>query len=65
MKINLKKTLLAAVAIGALLAPISAQAEVKIGFLGGFNGPIESLMPPISNGAKLAIDQIYSQGGTS
>jgi len=65
MKINLKKTLLAAVAVGALLAPISAQAEVKIGFLGGFTGPIESLMPPISNGAKLAIDQINSQGGTS
>ena len=65
MKISFKKTLLAAVAAGALLAPVSAQAEVKIGFLGGFTGPIESLMPPISNGAKLAITQINAQGGTS
>ncbi len=65
MKINFKKTLLTAVAIGALLTPAIAQAQVKIGFLGGFTGPIESLMPPISNGAKLAIDQINAQGGTS
>ncbi len=65
MKISFKKTLLAAVAAGALLAPVSAQAEVKIGFLGGFTGPIESLMPPISNGAKLAITQVNAQGGTS
>lgn len=65
MKLTLKKTLCAAVAVGALMAPLAAQAEVKIGFLGGFTGPIESLMPPISNGAKLAIDQINKQGGTS
>ncbi len=65
MKISFKKTLLAAVAASALLAPISAQAEVKIGFLGGFTGPIESLMPPISDGAKLAITQVNAQGGTS
>jgi len=65
MKMNLKKTLLAAVAAGAILAPLTAQAEVKIGFLGGFTGPIESLMPPISNGAKLAVDQINKAGGTS
>ena len=65
MKLNVKKTLLAAVAVGALLAPVSAQADVKIGFLGGFTGPIESLMPPISEGAKLAIAQVNGQGGTS
>lgn len=65
MKQTFKKTLLAAVAAGALLAPGAAFADVKIGFLGGFTGPIESLMPPISEGAKLAISQVNAQGGTS
>jgi len=65
MKISFKKTLLAAVAAAALLTPAIAQAQVKIGFLGGFTGPIESLMPPISDGAKLAITQVNAQGGTS
>ncbi|MGR2740590.1 ABC transporter substrate-binding protein [Billgrantia sp. Q4P2] len=40
-----------------------AQAEVKIGFIGGFTGPIESLTPPIFDGARLAVAQINEQGG--
>ncbi|MEJ2044367.1 MAG: ABC transporter substrate-binding protein [Reinekea sp.] len=40
-----------------------AQAEVKIGFLGGFTGPIESLAPPIFEAAKVAIAQVNNQGG--
>ncbi len=65
MKLTLKKTLLAAVAATAIMAPSAANAEVKIGFLGGFTGPIESLMPAIANGAKLAASQVNAQGGTS
>ena len=40
-----------------------AQADVKVAFLGGFTGPLESLTPPIYSGAKLAVDQVNSQGG--
>ncbi len=38
-------------------------ADVKVAFLGGFTGPLESLTPPIYAGAKLAIDQANAQGG--
>lgn len=60
MKNSLKLTVLA-----ATLAATSAvqAADVKIAFLGGFTGPLESLTPPIYAGAKLAIDQVNSQGG--
>jgi branched-chain amino acid transport system substrate-binding protein len=36
---------------------------VKLGFLGGFTGPIESLAPGIHQGAKMAADQISASGG--
>ncbi len=49
---NLKKTLLTAIALSALGAASPAMAQVKLGFLGGFTGPIESLTPPIFAGAK-------------
>ncbi|MCV0393916.1 MAG: ABC transporter substrate-binding protein [Rhizobiaceae bacterium] len=56
------KTILAATA--AVVMAGAAQAEdVKFGFLGGFTGPIESLVPPIFEGAKLAVTQINEQGG--
>ncbi|WP_409524065.1 ABC transporter substrate-binding protein [Nitrincola sp. MINF-07-Sa-05] len=57
-----KKTLLGA-AIIAVSAIGVAQAQVKVGFLGGFTGPIESLAPPILAGAQLAIKQVNEQGG--
>lgn len=58
------KVLLTAVAGAALLAAMPAYADdVKLGFLGGFTGPIESLTPPIFNGAKLAVEEINAQGG--
>ena len=69
MKFNLKYVLFAVVAAAiagsALLRFFGEEPDVKIGFLGGFTGPIESLMPPISEGAKLAISQVNAQGGTS
>ncbi len=61
MRKSLKISLLAA----ALATSGLAQAEsVKMAFLGGFTGPLESLTPPIYDGAKLAIAQVNAQGGS-
>ncbi|TXR53741.1 ABC transporter substrate-binding protein [Reinekea thalattae] len=57
---NFKKTL-GVVAMASVA--YAAQAEVKVGFLGGFTGPIESLTPPIFEGAKLAMEHVNTQGG--
>lgn len=60
----LKKSLVMGVAATALsLAAPAIADDVKIGFLGGFTGPIESLTPPIFEGAKLAVGQVNAQGG--
>ena len=56
-----KKVLGVAIAAASMMS--IAHAEVKIGFLGGFTGPIESLTPPIYEGAKVAIAQVNVQGG--
>nr|WP_027947768.1 ABC transporter substrate-binding protein [Halomonas anticariensis] len=58
----MKKALLAMVIAASAFTGV-AQAEVKIGFLGGFTGGIESLTPPIFDGAQLAVNQINEQGG--
>ncbi|GKW49847.1 branched-chain amino acid ABC transporter substrate-binding protein [Halomonas sp. NCCP-2165] len=52
-----------AVAASATALAGAAQAEVKVGFLGGFTGGIESLTPPIHDGARLAVEQVNAQGG--
>ena len=58
------KFLTTAAAASLLVAAAPAFADdVKLGFIGGFTGPIESLTPPIFNGAKLAVQQINDQGG--
>ncbi len=58
------KMLMTAVAGAALLAGTPAfAADINLGFLGGFTGPIESLTPPIFNGAKLAIQEVNDAGG--
>ncbi|MCC5882264.1 MAG: ABC transporter substrate-binding protein [Halomonas sp.] len=60
----MKKSVLAmAIAASGVAFAGAAQAEVKIGFIGGFTGPIESLTPPIYDGARLAVQQINDQGG--
>lgn len=59
---TLRAVSLAGMAIAAATATAGAQ-EVKLGFLGGFTGPIETLVPPIHEGAKLAVQQINDQGG--
>ncbi len=58
-----KRILSMAIAASALSLAGAAQAEVKIGFLGGFTGGIESLTPPIYEGAQLAVQQVNEQGG--
>ncbi|MCA1770115.1 MAG: ABC transporter substrate-binding protein [Halomonas sp.] len=58
-----KRILSMAVAASALALAGAAQAEVKLGFLGGFTGGIESLTPPIYDGAQLAVQQVNEQGG--
>lgn len=63
MNSYIRRALYTGVAMVALSAPLSAQAEVKVGFLGGFTGPIESLVPPIGDAAKLAATHINEQGG--
>ncbi|MEM6461149.1 MAG: ABC transporter substrate-binding protein [Pseudomonadota bacterium] len=55
-----------ALATGVALAGLSGAAmaaDVKFGFLGGVTGPIESLVPPIIDGAKLAATHVNAQGG--
>jgi branched-chain amino acid transport system substrate-binding protein len=58
-----KTALVLAGALSAPFAPTVFGAEVKLGFLGGFTGPIESLTPPIYAAAKLALAQVNGQGG--
>lgn len=61
---HFKKALSLAVAASVLTiaAPALAQ-DVKLGFVGGFTGPIESLTPPIFAGAELAVAHVNAQGG--
>lgn len=58
-----RSVLSTAVAASALVLAGAVQAEVKVGFLGGFTGPIESLTPPIYDAARLAVQHINEQGG--
>ncbi|MGY4878642.1 ABC transporter substrate-binding protein [Vreelandella aquamarina] len=58
-----KRLLASAVAASTLALAGVANAEVKVGFLGGFTGGIESLTPPIFDGARLAVEQVNAQGG--
>ena len=58
------RTLTAACAIALAASTALAQdGGVKLGFLAGITGPIESLIPPIQGGAQLAVDQINEAGG--
>jgi branched-chain amino acid transport system substrate-binding protein len=47
----------------ALIGSGSAAADVKIGFLAGFTGPLKSLAPGMYKGAKLAAKHVNDQGG--
>ncbi len=64
MSVAFRKLIAATVAATALVAASAASAEdVKLGFLGGFTGPIETLVPPIHDAAALAVKHVNDQGG--
>lgn len=46
----------------ALVAAPAMADEVKIGILFGFTGPIESLTPPMADGAELAMKEVSDSG---
>ena len=56
----MKKLLLASTAL-ALSASMSL-AEVKMGVLLGFTGPIESITPHMADGAEMAFREISESG---
>ena len=60
---QIKQYFLALALTSALIGTVPASADVKIGFLAGFTGPLKSLAPGMYKGAKLAVKQIDSQGG--
>ena len=62
--LQIRKYFLALALTSALIGTVPAAADVKIGFLAGFTGPLKSLAPGMYKGAKLAVKQINSQGGT-
>ncbi len=52
--------------VAMLSFPVITSAEtVKIGFLGGFTGPIESLTPGIQMGAAIAVANVNEEGGVN
>jgi branched-chain amino acid transport system substrate-binding protein len=57
----MKKLLLASAASMALAGAASAE-EVKLGFLSGFTGPLESIAPAMVAGAELAAKEINDSG---
>ncbi|WP_136659383.1 ABC transporter substrate-binding protein [Nitratireductor sp. XY-223] len=59
---KIKVALAASIALAGLSGAATA-ADVKFGFLGGVTGPIESLVPPIIDGANLALTHVNEQGG--
>lgn len=46
-----------------LLAAPASAAELRVGILMGFTGPLASLAPAIEGGALLAVDQMNAAGG--
>ena len=53
---------LAFLSVGALIIPTFATAEIKMGIILGFTGPIESLTPDMANSAELAFKEASDSG---
>jgi branched-chain amino acid transport system substrate-binding protein len=60
---SIKKYFFAIAVMIVLIGSGSAAADVKIGFLAGFTGPLKSLAPGMYKGAKLAAKHVNDQGG--
>ena len=63
MPINLKRSFVIAALVTVLIGSGAARAEVKVGFLGGFTGPLKSMTPSVYKAAKLAVKHVNDQGG--
>ncbi|HCV44591.1 MAG TPA: branched-chain amino acid ABC transporter substrate-binding protein, partial [Deltaproteobacteria bacterium] len=48
--------------VGAFIIPTFATAEIKMGIILGFTGPIESLTPDMGNSAELAFKEASDSG---
>ena len=53
---------LALLSVGALIIPTFTAAEIKMGIILGFTGPIESLTPDMGNSAELAFKEASDSG---
>ena len=53
---------LALVIAGALILPAYAAADIKMGIILGFTGPIESLTPDMGNSAEMAFKEASNSG---
>ncbi|HIG77430.1 MAG TPA: branched-chain amino acid ABC transporter substrate-binding protein, partial [Candidatus Lambdaproteobacteria bacterium] len=53
---------LALIAAGAMILPAFAGADIKMGIILGFTGPIESLTPDMANSAELAFKEASDSG---
>ena len=60
-KISILKKL-ALIAAGAMILPAFAAADIKMGIILGFTGPIESLTPDMANSAELAFKEASDSG---
>lgn len=63
MPINLKRLFILAALVTVLIGSQAAMADVKVGFLGGFTGPLKSMTPAVYKAAKLAVKHVNDQGG--
>jgi|TARA_B110000091_G_scaffold211560_1_gene256454 branched-chain amino acid transport system substrate-binding protein len=60
-KISILKKL-ALIAAGAMILPAFAAADIKMGIILGFTGPIESLTPDMGSSAELAFKEASDSG---
>ena len=56
------KKLLLAVIVSLSTVTTAALAEIKVGIILGFTGPIESLTPAMRDGAKMAFEEASNSG---
>ena len=56
------KKLLVALAATTMLTTSALAADVKIGVILGYTGPIESLTPDMAAGAELAMKEVTDSG---
>ena len=58
----MKRLLLASAAMAVMASAAAAQEEIKLGVSLGFTGPLESLAPPMAEGAEKAMAEATESG---